>query len=225
MLEILHEDNHVIVVNKKASDIVQADKTQDRTLGDDVKDYLKVKYNKPGDVFLGVVHRLDRPTSGALVFARTSKALTRLNEQFRERNTKKTYWAIVEKEPKEKNATLVHFLKKNEKQNKSYPSLTETQGSKRASLEYKLIDKSDKYFLLEVELHTGRHHQIRSQLSTIGCIIKGDVKYGARRSNPDGSICLHARYLEINHPTTKELIKITAPVPNEPIWKFFEDRN
>ena len=225
VLEILHEDNHVIVVNKKASDIVQADKTQDRTLGDDVKDYLKVKYNKPGDVFLGVVHRLDRPTSGALVFARTSKALTRLNEQFRERNTKKTYWAIVEKEPKEKNATLVHFLKKNEKQNKSYPSLTETPGSKRASLEYKLIDKSDKYFLLEVELHTGRHHQIRSQLSTIGCIIKGDVKYGAKRSNPDGSICLHARYLEINHPTTKDLIKITAPVPNEPIWKFFEERN
>ncbi len=225
MLEILHEDNHVIVVNKKASDIVQADKTQDRTLGDDVKDYIKEKYEKPGAVFLGVVHRLDRPTSGALVFARTSKGLTRLNEQFRERNTKKTYWAIVEKEPKEKTGTLVHFLKKNEKQNKSYASLEETLGSKRASLEYKLIDKSDKYFLLEVELHTGRHHQIRSQLSTIGCIIKGDVKYGAKRSNPDGSICLHARYLEINHPTTKELIKITAPVPNEPIWKFFEERN
>ncbi|MBI1837472.1 MAG: RluA family pseudouridine synthase [Flavobacteriia bacterium] len=225
MLEILHEDNHVIVVNKKASDIVQADKTQDRTLGDDVKEYIKEKYNKPGAVFLGVVHRLDRPTSGALVFARTSKGLTRLNEQFRERNTKKTYWAIVENEPQEKTGTLIHFLKKNEKQNKSYASLEETLGSKKASLEYKLIDKSDKYFLLEIELHTGRHHQIRSQLATIGCIIKGDVKYGARRSNPDGSICLHARYLEINHPTTKELIKITAPVPNEPIWKFFEERN
>ncbi len=165
---------------------------------------------------------MDRPTSGAVVFAKTSKALTRLNEQFKDRATKKTYWAVVEKEPKEKSGVLVHYLKKNEKQNKSYPSLTEIPGSKKASLEYKLIAKSDKYFLLEVELHTGRHHQIRVQLSTIGCIIKGDVKYGARRSNTDGSIHLHARYLELYHPTTKELIKITAPVPDEPLWKWFE---
>ena len=223
-IEVLYEDNHLIVVNKKASDIVQGDKTGDVTMPDTIKEFLKEKYNKPGNVFCGVVHRLDRPTSGAVVFAKTSKALTRLNEQFRDKSTKKTYWAVVEQEPKEKSGTLVHYLKKNEKQNKSYASLTETPGSKKASLEYKLIAKSDKYFLLEIELHTGRHHQIRVQLSTIGCIIKGDVKYGARRSNTDGSIHLHARFLEINHPTTKELIKITAPVPNEALWQWFEKK-
>ena len=223
-IEVLYEDNHLIVVNKKASDIVQGDKTGDVTMPDTIKEFLKEKYNKPGNVFCGVVHRLDRPTSGAVVFAKTSKALTRLNEQFRDKSTKKTYWAVVEQEPKEKSGTLVHYLKKNEKQNKSYASLTETPGSKKASLEYKLIAKSDKYFLLEIELHTGRHHQIRVQLSTIGCIIKGDVKYGARRSNTDGSIHLHARFLEINHPTTKELIKITAPVPNESLWQWFENQ-
>ena len=223
-IEVLYEDNHLIVVNKKASDIVQGDKTGDVTMPDTIKEFLKEKYNKPGNVFCGVVHRLDRPTSGAVVFAKTSKALTRLNEQFRDKSTKKTYWAVVEQEPKEKSGTLVHYLKKNEKQNKSYASLTETPGSKKASLEYKLIAKSDKYFLLEIELHTGRHHQIRVQLSTIGCIIKGDVKYGARRSNTDGSIHLHARFLDINHPTTKELIKITAPVPNESLWQWFENQ-
>lgn len=224
MVEVLHEDNHVIVVNKKASDIVQGDKTNDRTLTDDVKEYIKVKYNKEGGVFLGLVHRLDRPTSGALVLARTTKALERLNQQFRERATKKTYWAIVENEPTLHQDTLVHFLKKNEKQNKSYTSDVETPGSKRASLEYKLIAKSDKYFLLEIELHTGRHHQIRAQLASIGCIIKGDLKYGAKRSNEDGSICLHARYLEFTHPTTKEQIKITAPTPKDNLWKYFEDK-
>jgi 23S rRNA pseudouridine1911/1915/1917 synthase len=222
-LDVLYEDNHIIVVNKSSSDIVQGDKTGDVTMPDKIKEFLKEKYDKPGNVFCGVVHRLDRPTSGAVVFAKTSKALTRLNEQFRDKSTRKTYWAVVEQEPKEKSGILVHYLKKNEKQNKSYPSLTETPGSKKASLEYKLIAKSDKYFLLEIELHTGRHHQIRVQLSTIGCIIKGDVKYGARRSNTDGSIHLHARFLELNHPTTKELIKITAPVPNEPLWQWFEN--
>lgn len=221
-LEVLYEDNHVIIVNKSASDIVQGDKTGDVTMPDKIKEFLKEKYNKPGNVFCGVVHRLDRPTSGAVVFAKTSKALSRLNEQFRDKSTRKVYWAVVEQEPKEKAGELVHYLKKNEKQNKAYASLTETPGSKKASLEYKLIAKSDKYFLLEIELHTGRHHQIRVQLATIGCVIKGDVKYGARRSNTDGSIHLHARFLEINHPTTKEVIKITAPVPDEPLWKWFE---
>ncbi len=224
LIDVLYEDNHLIVVNKSASDIVQGDKTGDETLPDRIKQFLKEKYDKPGNVFCGVVHRLDRPTSGVVVFAKTSKALSRLNEQFRDKSTRKTYWAVVETEPKDKQGRLVHFLKKNEKQNKSYASLTEDKGSKQASLEYKLIAKSDKYFLLEVELHTGRHHQIRVQLSTIGCIIKGDVKYGARRSNTDGSIHLHARFLEINHPTTKELIKITAPVPNDPLWKWFEEK-
>ncbi len=221
-IDVIYEDNHIIVVNKTASDIVQGDKTGDETMPDKIKEFLKEKYDKPGNVFCGVVHRLDRPTSGAVVFAKTSKALSRLNEQFKDRATKKTYWAVVDNEPKEKTGILVHYLKKNEKQNKSYPSLTEIAGSKKASLEYRLIAKSDKYFLLEIELHTGRHHQIRVQLSTIGCIIKGDVKYGARRSNTDGSIHLHARYLELYHPTTKELIKIIAPVPDEPLWQWFE---
>lgn len=221
-LEVLHEDNHVIVVNKHASDIVQGDKTGDVTMPDQIKEFLKVKYDKPGNIFCGVVHRLDRPTSGAVVFAKTSKALSRLNEQFREKDTRKIYWAVVEKAPAEKSGTLVNFLLKNEKQNKAYVHQKEVSGSKKASLDYKLIAQSDKYFLLEVELHTGRHHQIRAQLSHIGCIIKGDLKYGAKRSNPDGSIHLHARKLEFIHPTTKEIIKITAPVPNEPLWKWFE---
>ena len=221
-LEVLHEDNHIIVVNKKASDIVQGDKTGDITLPDKIKAFLKDKYNKPGNVFCGVVHRLDRPTSGVVVFAKTSKALSRLNEQFRDKSTQKTYWAVVDKKPINKSGSLTHFLKKNEKQNKSYASLEEKQGTKKAILSYKSLISSDKYHLLEVELETGRHHQIRVQLSTIGSIIKGDVKYGARRSNTDGSIHLHARYLKITHPTTKEVIEITAPVPNEPLWKWFE---
>ena len=221
-LQILHLDNHTIVINKRSSDIVQGDKTGDEPLVDKVKTFLKEEFNKPGNVFCGVVHRLDRPTSGAIVFARTSKALTRLNEQFREKSTKKIYWAVVESKPPKKEGKLIHFLKKNEKQNKSYASETEKPGSKKAILSYKLIASSDKYHLLEIELETGRHHQIRCQLGTIGCIIKGDVKYGARRSNKDASIHLHARKLSFIHPTTKEEIKVTAPVPEEPLWKFFE---
>ena len=223
-LQILYEDNHVIVINKKASDIVQGDKTGDETMPDQIKEYLKVKYEKPGNVFCGVVHRLDRPTSGAVVFSRTSKALERLNAQFRDKETNKIYWAIVETKPAKSEDTLVHFLKKNEKQNKSYASHTEAPGSKKAILHYKLIASSDKYHLLEVRLETGRHHQIRVQLSTIGCLIKGDVKYGARRANPDASISLHARYLDFIHPTSKEIIKITAPVPNDALWNFFEKK-
>lgn len=221
-LSILYEDNHVIVVNKKASDIVQGDKTGDETMPDTIKAYLKEKYQKPGNVFCGVVHRLDRPTSGAVVFARTSKALERLNAQFREKETNKVYWAIVESKPEKASGTLTHYLKKNEKQNKSYASLTETPGSKKAVLHYTLIASSDKYHLLEVRLETGRHHQIRVQLSTMGCIIKGDVKYGARRSNPDGSVGLHARTLTFLHPTTKESVSITAPVPEDSLWQFFQ---
>lgn len=221
-LEILYEDNHLLIVNKKASDIVQGDKTGDVTMPDHIKAYLKEKYKKPGNVFCGVVHRLDRPTSGAVVFARTSKALERLNAQFRDKNTSKVYWAIVDAKPPKHSDTLVHFLKKNEKQNKSYPSLTEVAGSKKAILTYRLLASSEKYHLLEIELETGRHHQIRVQLATIGCKIKGDVKYGARRSNSDGSIGLHARFLEIDHPTTKERIKITAPVPTDSLWEMFE---
>jgi 23S rRNA pseudouridine1911/1915/1917 synthase len=221
-LEILFEDNHLIVINKKSSDITQGDKTGDETLPDRIKEYLKIKYNKPGNVFCGVVHRLDRPTSGALIFAKTSKALERLNKQFREKDTKKIYWAIVEQKPQLKTQKLEHFLKKNEKQNKSYASSTETKDSKKAILTYNLIRSSDNYHLLEIELETGRHHQIRCQLATINCHIKGDVKYGAKRSNPDGSIHLHARSIQFLHPTTKEEIKITAPVPKENLWLWFE---
>lgn len=222
-IEVLHEDNHTIVVNKRPSDIVQGDKTGDEPLSEKIKKYLKEKYNKPGNVFCGVVHRLDRPTSGAIVFARTSKALPRLNAQFKEKETRKVYWAVVENMPKQKEGTLVHYLKKNEKQNKSYASKNETEGSKRAVLHYKWKASSDKYHLLEIELETGRHHQIRCQLAAIGTIIKGDLKYGAKRSNKDGSIHLHARVLEFTHPTTKERIKVTAPVPKEPLWEFFEN--
>ena len=222
-LQVLHLDNHTIVVNKRSSDIVQGDKTGDKPLSDDVKTFLKEEFNKPGNVFCGVVHRLDRPTSGALLFARTSKALTRLNEQFRDKPTDKIYWAVVEQKPANKTGKLIHFLKKNEKQNKSYASDDETNGSKRAVLSYKLVSSSDKYHLLEITLETGRHHQIRCQLATMGCTIKGDVKYGARRSNKDASIHLHARQLTFIHPTTKEDIKVTAPVPDEPLWKFFEN--
>lgn len=222
IIAILYEDNHTIVINKRPSEIVQGDKTGDEPLSEKIKEYLKVKYNKPGNVFCGVVHRLDRPTSGVLVFARTSKALTRLNEQFREKETRKVYWAVVESMPEKKEGRLVHYLKRNEKQNKSYASDKEVSGSKKAALTYKYLKSSDKYHLLEIELETGRHHQIRCQLAAIGCIIKGDLKYGAKRSNKDGSIHLHARILEFTHPTTKERIKITAPVPDEPLWQWFE---
>lgn len=221
-LEILHEDNHTIVVNKKASDLVQGDKTGDEPLPDRIKAYLKEKYDKPGNVFCGVVHRLDRPTSGALVFARTSKALERLNEQFREKETGKIYWAITAEMPPKAEDRLVNFLAKNESQNKSYVVKEGSKNAKKAILNYKHIGSSDKYQLLEIELETGRHHQIRCQLSHIGCTIKGDLKYGAKRSNPDGSIHLHARKLSFLHPTTKEKITVTAPVPKEALWKHFE---
>lgn len=218
-LQILHEDNHIIVVNKRVGDIVQGDKTGDKPLSDVVKEYIKEKYNKPGEVFLGVVHRLDRPTTGIVVFARTSKALTRLNEMFSQRETKKTYWAVVKNQPPKTADTLVHFLKRNPKNNTSKAHSKEVPESKKASLDYKIIKKLDNYYALEINLHTGRHHQIRSQLSAIGCPIKGDLKYGFDRSNPDGGIHLHARKLIFTHPVTKELIEITAPVPNDTIWK------
>jgi len=213
----------VIVVNKKPSAIVQGDKTGDQTLPDKIKDYLKEKYKKPGNVFCGVVHRLDRPTSGTVVFARTSKALERLNKQFHDKETTKIYWAIVEQKPPLAQGTLVHFLKKNEKQNKSYAFQTEMPDSKRAILHYKLRAASDRYFLLEIELETGRHHQIRCQLSFIGCPIKGDLKYGAKRPNGDGSIALHARSLQLVHPTTKNELTFVAPPPKGNIWDYFID--
>ncbi len=219
---ILYEDNHVIVVNKLPSEIVQGDKTGDSPMPDAIKAYLKEKYNKPGNVFCGVVHRLDRPTSGAVIFARTSKALERLNAQFREKETNKVYWAIVENKPANSERKLVHHLRKNESQNKSYVVDAKTNGAKEAILSYKLIDSSERYHLLEIALETGRHHQIRTQLAAIGCIIKGDVKYGAKRSNEDGSICLHARKISFTHPTTKEEITVVAPTPSEKIWSYFQ---
>lgn len=217
-LQVLHEDNHIIVVNKRVGDIVQGDKTGDKPLSEVVKEYLKDKYNKPGEVFLGVVHRLDRPTTGIVVFARTSKALTRLNELFSKRETQKTYWAVVKNKPPKTEDHLIHFLKRNEKNNTSKAHLKEVPESKKASLDYKIIKELNNYFALEINLHTGRHHQIRAQLSAIGCPIKGDLKYGFDRSNPDGGIHLHARKLVFIHPVTKETLKITAPTPNEVIW-------
>ena len=217
-LQILHEDNHIIVINKRVGDIVQGDKTGDKPLSEVVKEYIKDKYKKPGEVFLGVVHRLDRPTTGIVVFARTSKALTRLNELFRSRETHKTYWAVVKNAPPKEEDILVHYLKRNEKNNTSKAHLKEVPESKKASLTYKIIKKLDNYFVLEIDLHTGRHHQIRAQLSAIGCPIKGDLKYGFDRSNTDGGIHLHARKLNFIHPVTKENIEIIAPTPNDVIW-------
>lgn len=223
MLEILYEDNHIIAINKKSSDLSQGDKTEDVSLDTEVKQYIKEKYKKPGDVFLGVVHRLDRPVSGVLLFARTSKALVRLNEMFREKDIKKVYWAIVKDRPTAEEETIKHFLKKNEVQNKSYVYDTEVKGSKEATLSYKLLARADKYYLLEVELHSGRHHQIRAQLAKIGCPIKGDLKYGFPRSNENGSISLLSRKIEFIHPVTKENIVIIAPVPKGDIWGVFRD--
>ena len=217
-LQIIHEDNHIIVVNKRVGDIVQGDKTGDKPLSEVVKEYIKEKYNKPGDVFLGVVHRLDRPTTGIVVFAKTSKALTRLNETFKNRETQKTYWAVVKKMPPKENDTLVHFLKRNTTKNTSKAHLKEVPESKIASLDYRIIASLQNYYALEINLHTGRHHQIRAQLSAIGSPIKGDLKYGFDRSNPDGGIHLHARKLVFTHPVTKENIEIIAPTPNDVIW-------
>ena len=221
MMEVVYEDNHIIIVNKQSGEIVQGDKTGDRPLSDIVKDYIKDKYAKPGAVFLGVVHRLDRPVSGLVVFARTSKALSRLNKMFAEGEVHKTYWAIVKNTPKEPEGTLTHWLVRNEKQNKSYAYTSEKPNSKKAILKYRLIGKSDNYSLLEVQLMTGRHHQIRCQLAAMGCPIKGDLKYGAPRSNPDGSISLMARRVEFIHPVSKEPIVAEAPLPDDTLWQSF----
>jgi 23S rRNA pseudouridine1911/1915/1917 synthase len=218
-LQVLYEDNHIIAVNKRVGDIVQGDKTGDKPLSDVVKEYIKDKHNKPGEVFLGVVHRLDRPTTGLVIFARTSKALTRLNDLFKNRETHKTYWAVVKNRPPKQHDTLVHYLKRNEKTNMSKAHLKEVPDSKKASLDYTVIKELNNYYALEINLHTGRHHQIRAQLSAIGCPIKGDLKYGFDRSSPDGGIHLHARKLTFVHPVTKEPLTITAPVPQDAVWQ------
>ena len=224
-LEILYEDNHLIAINKRSSDLAQGDSTGDAPLADKVANYLKVKYKKPGNVFVGVTHRLDRPVSGVMVFARTSKALERMNKLFKEKDElDKIYWAIVEKRPEVPQGKLVDYLRKDEAKNKSFVCSKDAPGAKEAQLEYKLLDESDKYFLVEVKLLTGRHHQIRAQLANIGCIIKGDLKYGARRSNPDGSISLHARRISFTHPVSKLHIDIVAPTPEDTLWKYFENR-
>ena len=221
-MTVVYEDNHIIVVNKTASEIVQGDKTGDTPLSETVKQYLKEKYNKPGNVFLGVTHRLDRPVSGLVVFAKTSKALSRLNDMFRNGEVKKTYWAIVKNRPQELEGELTNWLVRNEKQNKSYAYDKEVKDSKKAVLCYKTIAHSQNYHLLEVDLKTGRHHQIRCQLAKMGCPIKGDLKYGSPRSNPDGSICLHARRIAFVHPVSKESIEIEAPVPSGNLWNGFD---
>lgn len=218
-LQVLYEDNHIIVINKRVGDIVQGDKTGDKPLSEVVKEYIKGKYNKPGEVFLGVVHRLDRPTTGIVAFARTSKALERLNKMFSERETQKTYWAVVKNKPPKTNDTLVHFLKRNTQNNTSKAFNKEVPDSKKAILDYTIIKELKSYFALEINLHTGRHHQIRSQLSAIGSPIKGDLKYGFDRSNPDGGIHLHARKLKFTHPVSKVAIEIIAQVPEDVIWK------
>ncbi|HAH59157.1 MAG: RluA family pseudouridine synthase [Lentimicrobium sp.] len=220
--EILYEDNHILIVNKRAGDIVQGDKTGDMPLPDLLKNYLKEKYQKPGQVFLGVVHRLDRPVSGAIIFARTSKALTRLTKMVKAREIHKTYWALVNQLPTANEQKLVHFLRKNEKQNKSYVVKKESSGAKEAVLEYRLTASSRTIHLLEIDLFTGRHHQIRAQLAAIGCPIRGDVKYGEKRPNADGSICLHARKLSFSHPVTGETLNIEAKLPETPPWQHFQ---
>ena len=221
-LSVLFDDNHIIAINKRCGDIVQGDKSGDKTLGDDVKDYIKEQYHKPGSVFLGVTHRLDRPTSGAVLFARTSKALTRLNELFKEeRAIHKTYWAVVDKKPDPLNGHLDHWLVRDTRQNKSFAFPNERKDSKRASLTYRYLGSSDKFHLIEIELHTGRHHQIRAQLAAIGLHIKGDLKYGFSRSNSDGGIHLHARKIEFVHPVTTNPLTIIAPPPDDPVWNYF----
>ena len=221
-MKVIYEDNHIIVVNKASGEIVQGDKTGDESLCDTLKQYLKEKYDKPGNVFVGLPHRLDRPVSGVVIFAKTSKALERLNNMFRVGEVKKIYWAITKNKPLVAEGELSHWIRRNEKLNKSFAYLKEVDGSKHALLNYRTLASSDNYTLIEVELKTGRHHQIRCQLSAMGCPIKGDLKYGAKRSNPDGSISLHARYVEFVHPVSKQPIKITAPVPNDRLWQSFE---
>jgi 23S rRNA pseudouridine1911/1915/1917 synthase len=218
MLEVLYEDNHIIVVNKKAGDLVQGDKTGDKPLGEFVKSYLREKYNKPGNIFCGVIHRLDRPVSGAVIFAKTSKALTRMNKLFREKTIQKTYWAIVEKPPLKKEDRLEHYLIKNQQKNKSRAYSKPYEGALKSVLDYAVLKTLDRYTLLKVEPISGRHFQIRVQLSTIGCCIKGDLKYGAKRSNKDASISLHAREISFIHPVKNEAITVTAPTPNDALW-------
>ncbi len=220
--DILYEDNHIIIINKRSSDIVQGDKTGDVPLSDIVKKYVKEKYNKPGDVYLGVVHRLDRPVSGAVIFARTSKALSRLNEMIRDRKIQKTYWAVTSRIPYPEEGHLIHYLKKNQKKNTSYAYKEEGEGRLKAELMYKYMLSSDNFHLLEIELLTGRHHQIRVQLAEIDCVIKGDLKYGAQRSNKNASIHLHARSVSFIHPIKKEKMEVIAPVPDDALWKYFE---
>jgi len=220
-MDVIYEDNHIIIVSKRAGDIVQGDKTGDTPLSETVKLYIKDTCHKPGDVFLGVVHRLDRPVSGLVVFARTSKALSRLSEMFRTRSVRKTYWAIVGNQPPQSEGTLTHWLTRNPKNNTARAYEREVPGSKQAVLDYRVIARSDRYWLLEVNLHTGRHHQIRCQLAKMGCPIRGDLKYGAPRSLPDGGISLHARRVSFEHPVSHLPIDVTAPVPDEPLWQAF----
>jgi len=223
MIEVIYEDNHLIVVNKKSGDIVQGDKTGDVPLSDKVKAYIKEKYNKPGEVFLGVVHRIDRPVSGVVIFARTSKALARMNAMFQSKEIQKTYWAVVKNKPMHTQELVVRYLTKNEKQNKSYCSKVAKEGALKSELTYTLLASSDNYHLLEINPHTGRHHQIRTMLADIGCPIKGDLKYGFNRSNPDGSIHLHARAVKFEHPVTKEPVFITANPPKDAVWDYFDN--
>lgn len=220
-MQVIYEDNHLIIVNKNCSEIVQGDKTGDKPLSETVKEYIKEKYAKPGNVFLGVVHRLDRPVSGLVMFARTSKALSRLSEMFRNGDVHKTYWAIVKNRPPADEGELINWLTRNERQNKSYAYDKEVPHSKKAVLEYKLIGHSDRYYLLEINLKTGRHHQIRCQLAKLGCPIKGDLKYGFPRSNPDGGISLLSRRVSFIHPVSKKLIEVEAPLPNDKLWQSF----
>ena len=221
-IQILYEDNHIIIVNKRVGDIIQGDKTGDTPLSEIVKEYIQKKYQKPGNVFLGVVHRIDRPTSGIVIFARTSKALERLNEMLRDHEIEKIYWAVVKNKLPKSADTLIHFLKKNPKNNKSTTYSTAIEGSKKAVLHYQLLKKLDNYSLLEINLETGRHHQIRCQLAAIGCPIKGDLKYGFPRSNADGGIHLHARKIEFTHPVSNQQISLLAPLPDDAIWKLCE---
>ena len=218
---VLYEDNHLIIVNKRTSDLVQGDSTGDEPLDAVVKQYIREKYNKPGDVFLGVVHRLDRPVSGCVVYARTSKALTRLSELFRTRDVKKSYWAIVTERPPAEEGVLRNFLKKNEQQNKSYVYDKEVKGSKEATLSYRIIGRSSSFYLVEIDLQTGRHHQIRAQLAAAGCPVRGDLKYGSKRSNEGGGISLHARRISFIHPVKKEGINVEAPLPEDKVWRLF----
>ena len=222
---ILFEDNHLIIINKLPGELVQGDETGDITLADKVKEYLKVTYNKPGNVYLGIPHRLDRPTSGIVVYTKTEKALIRLNEAFKGSSVKKTYWAVVENMPKKSESTLIHYIVRNSANNKSVAYPKEIKGSKLAKLDYKVIGKSDKYYLLEIALHTGRHHQIRAQLAAIGLHIKGDLKYGFARSNPDGGIHLHARKIVFTHPVKKEELTIIAPPPHDTVWDYFASQD